>query len=64
MIDRLRRSGKSGVRTSREKHREKEPLDPCKGEPDALSPPDKNPTDKRGPNRSRVQHSDKHRKFW
>lgn len=41
------------------KHRETGSLDPCRGEPDGLSPPDKNPLDKRGPNRTRVQRCDK-----
>lgn len=44
MIDRRRGS----VRTSRETQREV-PLDPCRVEPDGLSPPDKNPADKHGP---------------
>lgn len=35
-------------------------MDPCRVEPDGLSPPDKNPLDKRGPNRSGVQRCDKH----
>lgn len=41
------------------KHRETGPLDPCRGEPDSLSPPDKNLLDKHGPNRSGVQRCDK-----
>lgn len=37
--------------------------DPCWGKSDSLSPSDKNPLDKRGPNGSGVHCCDKKRKF-